>query len=122
MINKSIDENMNNIKIADHFWLYEFECPCCHRVMVHPDLLDYLNAVRKDFERPILISSGYRCEIHNIYIGGKEDSKHLYGEAADLVPEVNSLYQELLTCVLRHAVVNNIKVVKKKDHIHVEVT
>lgn len=35
----------------------------------------------------IHISSGYRCQQLNQYIGGVSNSQHLYGEAADIVPK-----------------------------------
>jgi len=40
--------------------------------------------VRKKFERPILISSFYRCEELNKLIGGSPKSQHCKGEAIDI--------------------------------------
>jgi len=38
---------INYIKIARFFSLYEFECPCCKRVMLSPDLLARLDHLRR---------------------------------------------------------------------------
>lgn len=74
----------NGIKIAPHFWLYEFECPCCNRIKLDSQLLQKLNYLRVRVNRPIYITSGYRCENENIKVGGTRNSYHLYGKAADI--------------------------------------
>lgn len=49
-------------------------------------ITDILDPAREIFGKPILVSSGYRCEQLNAHkdIKGKPTSQHLYGEAADL--------------------------------------
>lgn len=49
-------------------------------------ITDILDPAREKFGKPILVSSGYRCEQLNAHkdIKGKPTSQHLYGEAADL--------------------------------------
>jgi len=68
-----------------HFAPEEFACPCCGRSEVKPELVERLNAAREIFGKPMTVSSGFRCERHNRAVGGKPDSAHLAGEAADLV-------------------------------------
>ena len=75
---------INDIKIAEYFSLYEFECPCCRRVMLFPDLLARLNHLRRVIDRPIYINSGYRCKEENHKVGGVPGSYHLRGMAADI--------------------------------------
>jgi len=53
--------SINNIRIAKYFNLSEFTCPCCNLVMLHPRLLGKLVELRKILERPVYITSGYRC-------------------------------------------------------------
>ena len=36
-------DTINNIRIAENFSLYEFECPCCRRVMLSPEVLARLD-------------------------------------------------------------------------------
>ena len=75
---------INNIIIAPHFNLSEFACPCCKRVMLHPFLLEKLEKLRKVIERPIHITSGYRCFSYNRKAGGVANSYHCIGLAADI--------------------------------------
>ena len=48
---------INDIKIAEYFSLYEFECPCCRRVMLSPDLLARIDHLRRVINRPIYINT-----------------------------------------------------------------
>ncbi len=77
-------DKINDIKIAEYFSLYEFECPCCRRVMLSPDLLARLNHLRRVIDRPIYINSGYRCKEENHKVGGAPGSYHLLGMAVDI--------------------------------------
>ena len=77
-------DKINDIKIAEYFTLYEFECPCCRRVMLSPDLLARLDHLRRVIDRPIYINSGYRCKEENHKVGGAPGSYHLLGMAADI--------------------------------------
>jgi hypothetical protein len=43
-----------------------------------------LEPARKEFGKPIIVRSGFRCERLNKEVGGKVNSQHLKGEAADL--------------------------------------
>ena len=70
--------------LSNHFSRAEFQCPDCGRVYVSPHLIDLLERAREEFERPIVINSGFRCPAHNAAIGGRPQSAHLTGEAADI--------------------------------------
>lgn len=45
---------------------------------------DVLQQARDDFGKPMHINSGYRCEKLNAKVGGKKNSYHLKGMAADV--------------------------------------
>ncbi|MBA7524660.1 hypothetical protein ES705_16801 [subsurface metagenome] len=75
---------INNIKIAKYFYLYEFQCPCCKKVILYSDLLKRLNSLREAVNRPIYINSGYRCKEENKKVGGVKNSYHTLGMAADI--------------------------------------
>jgi uncharacterized protein YcbK (DUF882 family) len=63
----------------------EFACPCgCGKVHVDQFLLHLLEKARKLLNRPVIITSGYRCPEHNAAVGGKPNSAHLTGKAADI--------------------------------------
>lgn len=88
-------DKVNYIKIAYHFNLQEFECPCCKRVMLHSDLLKKLSLLRREIKEPLYINSSYRCEKENRKVGGVPRSYHLFGMAADVTVR-NMSISELL--------------------------
>lgn len=47
--------------------------------------MDRLQRLREDYGTPVVISSGYRCPIHNARVGGRPKSMHKAGKAADIV-------------------------------------
>jgi len=58
--------------------------------MLHPKLLGKLVELRKILERPVYITSGYRCLRYNQKIGGVVNSYHRIGLAADIkVKDIN---------------------------------
>lgn len=75
---------LNNIKIDRFFYLDEFECPCCSCVKLSLVLLKKLSALRMVIQRPLIISSGYRCKLYNTKVGGVPTSYHLFGFASDV--------------------------------------
>lgn len=80
---------INHIQVAEFFRLDEFQCPCCHCVMLHPLLLQKLKGLRHRMAKPVIITSGYRCPSYNREEGGVKSSYHLLGMAADIyVPEI----------------------------------
>ena len=62
----------------------EFECPCCQENKTDRKMIDKLNKAREYAEVPFVITSGFRCEKHNLEVGGRADSAHLSGHAADI--------------------------------------
>lgn len=74
-----------------------FRCPCnrpeCDAPLPMPELLDVLDLLRGAVNRPLIITSGVRCEQRNTSIGGELDSEHLTGRAADIwAPSSNEMY------------------------------
>ena len=109
---------INDLIIAPHFNLSEFACPCCKRVMLHPLLLEKLEKLRKIMERPIHITSGYRCFAYNRKVGGVANSYHLIGLAADIkVKDINLI--ELLSDA-EEIDFNGIGFYEKKNFLHLD--
>lgn len=78
----------SNIKLNEYFSSSEFDCHgrgCCSTTIINPQLIVYLTQIRKHFGKPITITSGYRCPIHNRNVGGATGSRHGKGDAADIV-------------------------------------
>ena len=110
---------INNVIISPYFNLSEFACPCCKRVMLHPKLLVKLIELRKILERPIHITSGYRCTKYNNQIGGILNSYHCIGLAADIkVKDINLI--ELLGYA-EDVDFNGIGFYEKKNFLHLDV-
>lgn len=71
----------------------------------NPEIIDNINytierldEIREKYGKPIIITSGYRCQELNKKVGGKSNSFHLKGLAADLKYSV-----ELWTFLTQHA-------------------
>ena len=110
---------INDIKIAEYFSLYEFECPCCKRFMLSPDLLARLDHLRRVIDRPIYINSGYRCKEENQKVEGAPGSYHLRGMAADIQVK-DYILSDLLT-IAQEIGFNGIGYYEKKDFLHLDV-
>lgn len=85
----------DNKKLSPNFSSKEFECPCdkCDQELQYIDqnLVDKLQSVRIAYGDSIVINSGYRCPSHNEEVGGKENSSHMTGLAADISPKRKTL-------------------------------
>lgn len=81
--------NAYKCKDLKHFKLTEFKCNCktkyCTGYPCEIDnmLLINLELMRNHFNKAIHITSGLRCEKHNLRVGGVVNSKHLTGKASD---------------------------------------
>ena len=111
--------SINNLKVARDFNLSEFACPCCNLVMLHPRLLMKLIELRKILERPVHITSGYRCPRYNRKVGGVANSYHCIGLAADIkVKDINLI--ELLE-ICENIDFSGIGFYEKKNFLHLDV-
>lgn len=80
--------------VSDYILLTEYECSCCKKLPLDLDIEDLLYCyyelfeafkdIRNEWNKPIPISSGYRCERHNYAVGGVPLSAHMFGCALDL--------------------------------------
>lgn len=80
---KNVSENL-----SANFKSTEFDCHgtgCCSKTLIDEKLVEYLQKIREHFGKPVIISSGYRCERHNKSVGGATASKHKQGMAADIM-------------------------------------
>lgn len=81
-------------------------------------LLHYLEVIRHEFNKPIKITSGYRCQVLNDLVNGVIDSAHTYGRAADIT---SSHLMELYSVVKKLRFDNVYSYVdQKKNYIHFE--
>lgn len=71
-----------------YFKREEFKCKCgkyCdgYPVEMSEELIRVADRVRDHFGKPMIVSSGVRCERHNANVGGVSGSRHKLGKAMD---------------------------------------
>ena len=111
-----VSNKLNDIPITEHFRLREFECSCCHCVRLYPQLVRRLEAVREQWGKPMIISSGYRCPPHNARVGGAARSLHMEGRAADVIVPFNE--QAAVEVFARRAGFTQVIAYGKRNFMH----
>ena len=70
-------------------WKYfsedELRCQGTGQINMNETFMERLIELREKLNKPMVISSGYRSEAHNIAIGGSKNSAHLKRCAVDVV-------------------------------------
>lgn len=83
-------------RLSASFRTNEFKCRCrradCDARPMDAAFIAKLQALRDEWGRPLIITSGARCSHWNTKVGGAVGSKHLEGIAADiLMPDVKDI-------------------------------
>ncbi len=64
---------------------HEFQCAHCGELRIESEFLDRLTALRTEFDRPVMIASGYRCPTHNTRVSKTGPrGPHTTGRACDI--------------------------------------
>ena len=81
-----VDSDRLNYNLASNFKVREFICHCCGAEGIKDVLVYHLQNAhdRLPKNRVMVVTSGYRCPMHNESIGGVENSAHMKGLAADI--------------------------------------
>ena len=110
---------MNLIQVSKNFYLSEFQCPCCKKVMLDEKLLANLQELRDAINEPIIITSGFRCKLYNHKVGGVDESYHTIGKAVDItVPNMTLLEVYFLAQELQF---KGFGLYEKKGFIHLDI-
>lgn len=112
---------INNFQLTENFNLQEFECNHCNSVKLSSTLVTLLQALRDELRRPIVITSGYRCTLHNRAVGGAERSMHLLGMAVDIAIGPTGLSMDRLADLAESIGFTGIGTNPKKGFIHLDV-
>lgn len=106
--------------LTEHFSKNEFACTCgCGFDAISLCLVNALEKIRSKIGISIIINSGCRCKEHNKRVGGKVDSSHLSGLAAD-IRVVNSNHRfNLLKVIYQSEEFRRIGI--GKNFIHVDI-
>lgn len=86
------------------------------------NLVDHvLDPIRERWGMPVRITSGYRCKALNELVGGKDNSQHLAGYAADFMIDGLTLYdyKRLAYWCADHLEFDQMIVYAKRRFIHV---
>jgi len=105
--------------MSKYFKEAELKCSHCDEYVFNAEFLNILNRVRSLFNKPIYITSGYRCKEHNKAVGGKANSAHTKGLAVDIKCE-NSLDRYHLMRIFLDLGINRIGV--GSDFLHIDVS
>lgn len=78
--------NQGAHQVSEHFKAREFAQKDyqCDKILIESELLKVLEDVRTHFNKPVIITSGYRTAEYNKKIGGVKNSQHTKGAAADI--------------------------------------
>ena len=73
-------------KASAHFKVTEFACnDGSDKILIDDKLVELLEFIRCYFNVPVTITSAYRTAAYNKKVGGRNDSQHLKGTAADII-------------------------------------
>lgn len=101
----------------------EFRCRCgCERNEIRDELIDVVQDIRTEVNRPLAISSGYRCPDHPVESAKGEPGTHSQGMAADVLAS-HDLGRLVLLAALKHPKVGGVGVHQKGNgrFIHIDI-
>ena len=104
-------------KLSANFNSDEFKCPCCGKINISTMLIDKLQQLRDLINKPIIITSGYRCPAYNKKIGGYSHSPHLTGEASDI--QVKGMSPITIAGIAQR--IHNIRLGIYPNHLHIDI-
>lgn len=96
----------------------ELACRGTGQLMLVPEAMDKLQALRDRIGRPIIINSGYRSPAHNKAVGGAKASRHMLGLAFDCRQD-NQNPQEFIEAAIAVGF-RGIGTYPKQNFIHVD--
>lgn len=68
-----------------NFTKEEFDCKETGKNRMRPEFMDILQQIRTTYNKPMIITSGYRDKTHSIERKKKQPGEHTYGLAADIL-------------------------------------
>ena len=108
---------MENIKLSNHFTLFEFcnldkypdNIPTVQQIanMIY-GCRNLLEPAREAIGCPIIINSGFRNSRINAQVGGVRTSQHLQGQAADIRPRDPQQFQRLIAFLKANALTDQL--------------
>lgn len=90
------------MKLTRHFSRREMQCPATLKCDMNEEFMANLEALRIDFGKPMIVTSGFRSREHNERIGGAPNSQHLFGNAVDFVVTSSSDRYTLIKLAIQY--------------------
>jgi len=100
-----------------YFTVQEFVCPCCNDQAMSRIFIARLDQARGLAGVPFVLTSAWRCYQHNLDVGGKETSSHLFGLAVDIAVTNSRDRYKIVNALLN---VGFTRIGIGKDFIHVD--
>jgi len=70
---------------SNYFSDDELRCQCgCGKLVFDPTVLQSLNAIREEYGKPMVVTSGYRCPDHPIEAAKDNVGEHTTGTCVDI--------------------------------------
>ncbi len=111
-------------KLGEFLWANEAVCRCgnysCEAIIIHNHLIKVFDNLRLLCGEPLKISSGYRCTLHNEMVGGSPRSRHLSGEALDIIKPGNIELKEFAK-LAKDAGFSFVKSYENPERIHADI-
>jgi len=96
MIYPSIKEIPSWLWVWSYFTPQEFACKGDGSIRVKPEFMDRLQRVRVKFNKPMIVTSGYRSPAYNAKVSGTgEGGPHTTGRAVDIAVRGEDAYRLL---------------------------
>lgn len=107
--------------LSEHFSRAEFACHHCGDLPeqgISQALLEGLEKLRTVIgDKPINVSSGYRCPVRNRQVDGVPNSDHMKGKAADIYVTGMRAYDLGLQC---QNIFDGVGIYEEDDFVHVD--
>ena len=72
--------------ITRNFSTNEMACSHCQKADMDEEFMRVLQSIRDEMQRPLKITSGFRCEKHNAKVSSTgKNGPHTFGKAADIL-------------------------------------
>lgn len=111
------EELMNNKNEKSLFARLKCKCGNCNAIEPNADLIQRLTEIEKVSGITLEINSGVRCKKRNEEAGGKPNSAHLYGYAADIAVPDSKVRWLLLWATFTLQSFNRIGIYKTFIHV-----
>lgn len=73
------------MRLSENFTSEEMACRHCQKQKIDDKVIAMAQELRDYLGKPMHVTSGYRCKVHNANIGGVNNSYHTKGMALDFV-------------------------------------